>query len=70
MNKINDSNPSKVEEKKKIDIIHQGKKVSDFWSNSIFSGVTYSYMQPLFDYLGADKDNQLSIEQFGDLHEN
>jgi hypothetical protein len=27
-------------------------------------------MNPLFDYLKADEENQLSLEQFGDLTEN
>jgi hypothetical protein len=54
---------------KEVRQIHQGKQACDFWENGWLSGITYSYVDPLFDYLKEDKDNKLSIEQYGDLTE-
>jgi hypothetical protein len=44
-------------ESKDIRKIHQGKVATDPWSIDIGSSVTYSYMDPLFDYLKENKDN-------------
>ena len=43
--------------------------MSDFFSNSYFGGITYKYMEPLFDYLEEDKENKLSLEMYGELTE-
>ena len=48
--------------KKEIPLIHQGKAVTDMWRNNLKDSLTYSFMDPLFDYLKEDKSNELTIE--------
>jgi hypothetical protein len=54
---------------KEVRQIHQGKTVSDFFENGWIDGITYGYIDPIFDYLKENKDNKLCIEQYGDLTE-
>ena len=56
-------------EKTPIRQVHQGKTVSDFFVNSFFGGITYKYMEPLFDYLEEDKENKLDLAMYGELTE-
>jgi len=35
----------------------------------MFDIITFSYMNPIFDYLAEDPKNQLSLEQLGDFSE-
>ena len=45
------SKDPKDKNEKKIETIHQGKTVSDFYDNPWYEGITYKYMNPIFDYL-------------------
>jgi len=56
--------------KKEVAQIFQGKAPSDpRGETSMFDIITFSYMNPVFDYLSADPNNQLCLEQLGDLNE-
>jgi len=62
------SKENKDEPKKEVAQVFQGKTPSDpNGETSMFDYVTMRYMDPLFDYLSADPNNQLSLEQLGDL---
>ena len=55
---------------KEVRQIHQGKVATDPYSISIWDSVTYSYMDPLFNYLKENPDHQLEAEMFGKQTQN
>jgi len=66
MSKDKENKPSSA--KKKVAQIFQGKSPSDpYGETSMFDYVTFRWVHPIFDYLAADQNNQLVMEQIGDL---
>ncbi len=59
----------KPKEDKPVEQLLQGKICCDLWTNSIYETLSHSYMLPIFEYLNKDKENKLTMEQFGTLSE-